>query len=119
MGTVPAFTKGTALNAKPWSFTLPAPDTHANDGTWTFTITAEDQAGHTDSVTKTATATGSVTIPSGNVDGVPIDPDDPEEEPVVIGSTEEQTVNVSLPVSWTEDGQAVVTFIFEFNDDSL
>ena len=70
-----------------------------------------------DSVTKTATATGSVTIPSVNVDGVPIDPDDPEEEPVVIGSTEEQTVNVSLPVSWTEDGQAVVTFIFEFNDE--
>ena len=70
-----------------------------------------------DSVTKTATATGSVTIPSVNVDGVPIDPDDPEEEPVVIGSTEEQTVNVSLPVSWTEDGQAVFTFIFEFNDE--
>ena len=70
-----------------------------------------------DSVTKTATATGSVTIPSVNVDGVPIDPDDPEEKPVVIGSTEEQTVNVSLPVSWTEDGQAVVTFIFEFNDE--
>ena len=70
-----------------------------------------------DSVTKMATATGSVTIPSVNVDGVPIDPDDPEEEPVVIGSTEEQTVNVSLPVSWTEDGQAVVTFIFEFNDE--
>ena len=72
-----------------------------------------------DSVTKTATATGSVTIPSVNVDGVPIDPDDPEEEPVVIGSTEEQTVNVSLPVSWTEDGQAVVTFIFEFNDETV
>ena len=36
---------------------------------------------------------------------------------MVIGSTEEQTVNVSLPVSWTEDGQAVVTFIFEFNDE--
>lgn len=70
-----------------------------------------------DSVTKTATATGSVTIPSVNVDGVSIDPEDPEEEPVVIGSTEEQTVNVSLPVSWTEDGQAVVTFIFEFNDE--
>ena len=72
-----------------------------------------------DSVTKTATATGSVTIPSVNVDGVPIDPDDPEEEPVVIGNTEEQTVNVSLPVSWTEDGQAVVIFTFEFNDEMI
>lgn len=42
-----------------------------------------------------------------------------EEEPVVIGTTEEQTVNVSLPVSWTEDGQAIVTFTFEFNDEMI
>ena len=45
----------------------------------------------------------------------PVDPDNPE----VIGNTEEQTVSVSLPVSWTEDGQAVVTFTFEFNDEMI
>ena len=30
-----------------------------------------------------------------------------------------QTVNVSLPLSWTEDGTAVVTFTFEFNDEMI
>lgn len=70
-------------------------------------------------VTKTATAAGDVTIPSVDVDGLPEDAEDPEEEPFVIGSTEEQTVSVSLPVSWTEDGQAVVTFTFEFNDEMI
>ena len=48
-----------------------------------------------------------------NVDGVPVDPEDPEEEPVVIGSTEEQTITVSLPMSWQEDGHADVIFSFE------
>lgn len=47
-------------------------------------------------VTKTATATGDVVIPSVPVDEPePEDPDNPE----VIGNTEEQTVNVSLPIS--------------------
>lgn len=55
-------------------------------------------------VTRSVTASGDVVIPSVNVDGVPVDPEDPEEEPVVIGSTEEQTITVSLPMSWQEDG---------------
>ena len=38
-------------------------------------------------VTRSVTASGDVVIPSVNVDGVPVDP---EEEPVVIGSTEDQ-----------------------------
>jgi hypothetical protein len=48
-----------------------------------------------------------------------LDPDDPEEEPVVIGSTEEQTITVSLPMSWQEDGHADVIFSFEFNNQMI
>lgn len=66
-----------------------------------------------DAVTKTATASGNVTIPSVAVDEPePLDPDEPE----VIGNTEEQMVAVSLPVSWQEDGHADVIFSFEFNN---
>ena len=71
---------------------------------------------HAAAVTKTANATGDVVIPSVAVDEPkPEDPDEPE----VIGNTEEQTVSVSLPVSWMEDGTAVVTFTFEFNDEMI
>ncbi len=82
-------------------------------------------------VTRSAMASGDVVIPSVAVDEVPAA--DPEaqaedssseetvgaEEPVVIGNTEEQTVNVSLPVSWTEDGHADVIFSFEFNNQMI
>ena len=54
-----------------------------------------------------------------NVDGVPVDPEDPEEETVVIGGTEEQTITVSLPMSWQEDGHADVIFSFEFNNQMI
>ena len=57
--------------------------------------------------TRSVTASGDVVIPSVNVDGVPVDPDDPEEEPVVIGNTEEQTITVSLPMSWHGNGQSL------------
>ena len=81
-------------------------------------------------VTRTATAAGDVVIPAVNVDAIPEEnvseesenegeESASEDEPVVIGITEEQTVNVSLPVSWTEDGTAVVTFTFEFNDEMI
>ena len=67
-------------------------------------------------VTKSATASGDVVIPSVAVDEPePLDPDNPE----VIGNTEEQTVTVSLPVSWTEDGHADVIFSFEFNNQMI
>ena len=69
-----------------------------------------------DEVTKTATAAGDVVIPSVAVDEPePLDPDNPD----VIGNTEEQTVSVSLPVSWTEDGHADVIFSFEFNNQMI
>ena len=71
---------------------------------------------HATAVSKSATAAGDVVIPSVAVDEPePVDPDNPD----VIGNTEEQTVSMSLPVSWTEDGQAVVTFTFEFNDEMI
>lgn len=69
-----------------------------------------------DQVTKTATASGDVVIPSVSVDEPdPVDPDEPE----VIGNTKEQTVSVSLPVTWTEDGHADVIFTFEFNNQMI
>ena len=69
-----------------------------------------------DQVTKTATASGDVVIPSVPVDEPePVDPDEPE----IIGNTEEQTLSVSLPVTWTEDGHADVIFSFEFNNQMI
>lgn len=78
-----------------------------------------------DEVTRTATASGNVTIPAVNVDAISEGPanegegENTEEEPEVIGTTEEQTVSVSLPVSWTEDGHADVIFSFEFNNQMI
>ena len=67
-------------------------------------------------VTKSATASGDVVIPSVAVDEPePEDPDHPE----VIGNTEVQTITVSLPMSWTEDGHADVIFSFEFNNQMI
>nr|WP_305141864.1 hypothetical protein [uncultured Acetatifactor sp.] len=69
-----------------------------------------------DPVTKTATVTGDVVIPSVAVDEPePLDPDEPE----VVGNTEEQTVSVSLPVAWQEGGHADVIFTFEFNNQMI
>ena len=70
-------------------------------------------------VTRSVTASGDVVIPSVPVDDLPVDPDDPEEEPVVIGNTEEQTITVYLPMSWQEDGHADVIFSFEFNNQMI
>lgn len=68
-----------------------------------------------DPVVKTAVAGGGVVIPPAGVVDVP----EEGEEASVIGATEGQTVPVELPVSWTEDGTAVVTFKFEFNDEMI
>lgn len=68
-----------------------------------------------DTVTKTATAAGSVTIPSVDVEDVPQE----GEEAAVIGSTQEQTIAVELPVTWTENGHADVVFSFEFNNVAI
>ncbi len=87
-----------------------------------------------DQISKLATASGDIVIPSVEVEGVESSTDatasdstvsssteeiSDAEEVTVIGNTKEQTVSVSLPVTWTEDGQAVVTFTFEFNDEEI
>ena len=66
-------------------------------------------------VTRTANASGNVVIPAVNVDDIPAE----GEEASVIGVTEEQTVAVTLPVSWTEPGHADVIFSFEFNNQMI
>lgn len=41
------------------------------------------------------------------------------EDPKVIGNTKAQTLSVEIPVTWREDGQVVVHFTFEFNDNII
>ena len=86
-----------------------------------------------DVVERSSTASGEVVIPSVEVEGIESNTDSAAskstdasatdssgaEEAAVIGNTKEQTLNISLPVTWTEDGQAVVTFTFEFNDEEI
>ena len=94
-----------------------------------------------DQVTRTATATGDVTIPSVDVESIPEESTETKAESEtstetdsgtetgaettettvttessVIGTTKEQTISVSLPISWMEDGRADVIFTFEFNN---
>ncbi len=86
-----------------------------------------------DAVERSATASGDIVIPSVEVEGVESSTDSESlestdasttdsseaEEATVIGNTKEQTLSVLLPVTWSEDGQAVVTFTFEFNDEEI
>lgn len=81
-----------------------------------------------DQIEKSVTAKTDVVIPSVEVTGVEPEPDGSDEvsddetvtdEPEVIGNTKEQTVSVELPVTWKEDGQALVHFTFEFNDSII
>ncbi|MDY2595578.1 MAG: hypothetical protein SOW34_11990 [Oliverpabstia sp.] len=65
-----------------------------------------------DQVEKSVTAKGDVVIPAVEVE-------DTAEESAVIGSTKEQTVSMELPVTWTDDGQALVHFTFELNDEVI
>ena len=79
-------------------------------------------------IERSVTAKTDVVIPSVEVTGVEPEPDGSDEvsddeavtdEPEVIGNTKEQTVSVELPVTWKEDGQALVHFTFEFNDSII
>ena len=89
-------------------------------------------------ITKTATAAGDVTIPPVDVESVPEESSEAEAdastdagastettetntetEPTVIGTTKEQTISVSLPISWTEDGSTDVIFSFDFNNQII
>lgn len=67
-----------------------------------------------DQVEKSVTAKGDVVIPA-----VEVEVEDTAEESAVIGSTKEQTVSMELPVTWTDDGQALVHFTFELNDEVI
>lgn len=69
-----------------------------------------------DPVTKNVTGSADVVIPSVNVNSIPAAEGETAEQ---IGTTEEQTVTVSIPVSWTEDGQAVAYIVYELNDTRL
>lgn len=55
----------------------------------------------------------------GSVAAGDVSEGDASEEPKVIGNTKEQTLSVELPVVWKEDGQVVVHFTFEFNDNII
>ena len=81
-----------------------------------------------DQIERSVMAKTDVIIPSVEVTGVEAEPDGSDEvsddeavtdEPEVIGNTKEQTVSVELPVTWKEDGQALVHFTFEFNDSII
>ena len=66
-------------------------------------------------VRKSATASGNITIPPVDVENIP----EGETDPDIIGQTTEQTVSVELPISWTDDGQAIAYVTFELNDDVI
>lgn len=86
-----------------------------------------------DQIERSVTAKTDVVIPSVEVtgvependgsevlpDGTDLEDDNAADEPEVIGNTKEQTVSVELPVTWKEDGQALVHFTFEFNDSII
>lgn len=82
-----------------------------------------------DQIERSVTAKTDVVIPSVEVTGIAPEDDNSEalqgevdaadDEPEVIGNTKEQTVSVELPVTWKEDGQALVHFTFEFNDSII
>ena len=93
-----------------------------------------------DQVERSVTAKGNVVIPAaeveelsvedaGTVDGTATDGETTgsvendsgtaADETAVIGKTREQTVTVEIPVTWTEDGQALVHFTFELNDEVI
>lgn len=78
-----------------------------------------------EAITRSAEASGELVIPSVNVDEIPAEGlageagEDNAEAPAVIGATEEQTLTVTLPVTWKEDGHADVIFTFEFNDEII
>ena len=80
-----------------------------------------------DPVERSASAKGEVVIPAVAVEKVQSADAGTETSDTgavvdgnaVIGNTREQAVAVELPVLWQEDGEAVVHFTFEFNDEVI
>lgn len=73
-------------------------------------VLPEEESGTESEVT--ASENGSAATGDASEEGM-------SEEPKVIGKTKEQTLSVELPVVWKEDGQVVVHFTFEFNDNII
>ena len=72
-----------------------------------------------DAVERTGSVKGDVVIPAVAVDGIDGSGGEDPGDVSQIGNTVEQTVSVELPVVWSEDGQALVHFTFEMNDEVI
>ena len=72
-----------------------------------------------DAVERTASVKGDVVIPAVAVNRIDGSGGEDPGDVSQIGNTVEQTVSVELPVVWSEDGQALVHFTFEMNDEVI
>lgn len=72
-----------------------------------------------DTIERKASAKGDVMIPAVAVNGIDGSSGEDSGNTSQIGNTVEQTVSVELPVVWSEDGQALVHFTFEMNDEVI
>ena len=72
-----------------------------------------------DAIERTGSVKGDVVIPAVAVNGMDGSSGEDSGDVLQIGSTVEQTVSVELPVVWSEDGQALVHFTFEMNDEVI
>lgn len=72
-----------------------------------------------DTIERKASAKGDVMIPAVAVNGIDGSSGGDSGNTSQIGNTVEQTVSVKLPVVWSEDGQALVHFTFEMNDEVI
>ena len=72
-----------------------------------------------DAVERAGAVKGDVMIPAVAVNGIDGSSGEDLGNVSQIGNTIEQTVSVELPVVWSEDGQALVHFTFEMNDEVI
>ena len=72
-----------------------------------------------DAIERTGSVKGDVMIPAVAVNGMDGSSGEDLGNTSQIGNTVEQTVSVELPVVWSEDGQALVHFTFEMNDEVI
>ena len=72
-----------------------------------------------DAIERKASVKGDVVIPAVAVNGIDGSNGEDSGNIAQIGNTVEQTVSVELPVVWSEDGQALVHFTFEMNDEVI
>ena len=72
-----------------------------------------------DAIERTGSVKGDVVIPAVAVNGIDGSSGENSGDVSQIGNTVEQRVSVELPVVWSEDGQALVHFTFEMNDEVI